>query len=141
MRLEITRRSDLAVRALVVLGRASERMKGPELAAIVGATPAFLVQVMSPLVRSGWVRSDPGPNGGYMFVGSLDEIDILQVIESVDGPLEHERCVVHPQACDAAMPCALHEAWTRARAELERSLKRMKLSSLDHNARLTVRRR
>jgi len=118
VRLEVTRKSDLAVRALRALHRAGERLKGPALAEAVGSTPGFVSQVLSPLVREGWVRSDPGPSGGYSLVVELDEISVLAVIEAIEGPTESGRCVLVDRSCDERGACALHHAWVRARAHL-----------------------
>jgi len=118
MRLEITRRAELAVRAMVVLGDAQVRLKGPALAHELATTPAFVAQVVGPLVKSGWVRSDPGPTGGYASCVGLDEVSVLEVIEAVEGATEGGRCVVADRPCDSDLPCVLHAAWTRARREL-----------------------
>ena len=118
MRLEVTRRSDLAVRILKALGERSGRVKGTELAEIVGTTTAFVPQVLSPLVRAGWVRSDPGPTGGYVLAVDVSALSILDVIEAVEGPTESGRCVLADRPCDEAGRCALHEPWVRARALL-----------------------
>ena len=72
VRLEITRRADLAVRTMRVLGDAPDRLKAHELAKALCSTPGFVPQVVGPLVRAGWVRSDPGPSGGYALSVSLD---------------------------------------------------------------------
>ncbi|MDH4074710.1 MAG: Rrf2 family transcriptional regulator [Acidimicrobiia bacterium] len=125
MRLEVTRRSDLAVRALRALATAGDRLKGPELAEIVEATPGFLGQAMTPLVRAGWVRSDPGPTGGYSLAGPLDDLSVLAVVEAVEGPTDNGRCVLVDGPCAGLGTCALHEPWLRARmlllAELDAS--------------------
>lgn len=118
MRLEITRRAELAVRAMVVLGGADGRLKGPALAHQLVTTPGFVAQVVGPLVKSGWVRSDPGPTGGYASCVGLDDVSVLEVIEAVDGATDVGRCVVADRPCDSSLPCALHAAWTRARREL-----------------------
>lgn len=130
MRLEITRRADLAVRAMRVLGDAKERLKAHDLAEAVCSTPAYIPQVVGALVKAGWVRSDPGPSGGYSLVVSLDDISVLAVIEAVDGPTDDGTCVVAGDACNSNEPCVLHEAWTRARLDLMRTLAAMPLSSI-----------
>ena len=122
MRLEITRKSDLAVRALRVLDRTSERMKGPALAEAVGSTSGFVSQVMNPLVRSGWVRSDPGPSGGYSLAVGLHTVSVLAVIEAIEGPTDSGRCVLADRPCNESGTCALHVPWLRARAQLRREL-------------------
>lgn len=130
MRLEITRRADLAVRAMVTLGASPGRVKGGDLAAGLGTTPAFLPQVVAPLVKAGWVRSDPGPTGGYCSRTPLHDVTVLEVIEAVDGPTDAGRCVVADRPCASGATCALHVAWARARTELTASLGRTRLSDL-----------
>jgi len=113
------------------LGAASDRLKAHALADALDTTPGFVPQVVGPLVKAGWVRSDPGPTGGYVLVVSLDRISVLDVIEAVDGPTDDGRCVVADDACDAARPCVLHDAWTAARDELTDSLRSRSISSLE----------
>lgn len=130
MRLEITQRADLAVRALVVLHRAPTRLKSADLAAALQTTAGFVPQVMGPLVRAGWVRSLPGPTGGYETLVDVESLNVLDVVESVDGPTDSGRCVVADRPCDAAAPCALHVAWGRARRELQSSLAAVSIATL-----------
>ena len=118
MRLEVTRKSDLAVRAMRVLDEAGERLKAPALAEAVGSTPGFVSQVLNPLVRHGWVRSDPGPAGGYSLAADLGSVSVLAVIEAIEGPTDSGQCVLVDRPCDQQGVCALHEPWLRARALL-----------------------
>lgn len=118
MRLEITRRAELAIRALALLGQSSARVKASVLADELRSTVAFVPQVLGPLVRAGWVVSDPGPTGGYRCQVPLSEVNVLQVIEAVDGATDVGRCVVADRPCQADAPCVLHDAWARARSEL-----------------------
>ena len=119
MRVDITRRADLAVHATAVLGRATGRVKATELTALPNTTAGFVPQVLGPLVGAGWVRSDSGPTGGYLRVADSSMVTVLQVIEAVDGPIDGGRCVVASErACNSASPCTMHVAWGRARHEL-----------------------
>ena len=122
MRLEIRGRADLAVRALLVLDGVGGRVKGPDLAARLGTTPTYIPQVLKPLVKQGWVRSVPGPAGGYSCAIALAELSVLAVIEAVEGPTETERCVLTARRCDSHDPCALHGPWLTARTQLLASL-------------------
>lgn len=122
MRLEVTRKSDLAVRALRSLADETGRMKGPALAEAVGSTSGFVSQVVNPLIRQGWVRSDPGPAGGYSLAVDLWTVSVLDVIETIEGPTDSGRCVLADRPCDESGTCALHIPWLRAQAELLREL-------------------
>lgn len=117
MRLEITRKADLAVRALCNLLK-SGRLKSSALAEAAGSTPAFMTQVMAPMVRRGWVTSDPGPTGGYELSASLSDLSILDVIEATEGPTVTGQCVLRGGPCPAEEICALHDAWLPARDAL-----------------------
>jgi Rrf2 family protein len=129
MRLEITRRADLAVRAMTVLG-AGGRLKAGDLAAVLGSTSGFMPQALGPLVKAGWVRSEPGPTGGYSLQVPLAENTVLDVVEAIDGPTDAGRCVVADRPCGRDEFCALHVAWGRARAELTAALRGMPMSEL-----------
>lgn len=115
---------------MTVLGGHEGRLKGPDLAAALDTTPAFVAQVAAPLVKAGWVRSDPGPHGGYSLRTALEGVSVLDVVEAVDGATDAGRCVVADRACNAAQPCILHTAWARARVELLDTLGGTPLSSL-----------
>ena len=123
MRLELTRKSDLALRALRALHSAATRLKTAPLAAEAGTTASFLPQVMAPLVRSGWVDSEPGPRGGYLLAAPAWRISVLDLIEAVEGPTDAGRCVLRGGPCPEAQ-CALHEAWAKARDALLMELAR-----------------
>lgn len=130
MRLEITRRTDLATRALLELEAAGQRTKAVALAERVGTTPGFLSQALSPAVAAGWVRSDPGPTGGYSLVTDLEQVSVLDVIEAVEGPTDAGRCVLEDRTCQGGGPCALHQPWSRARAVLTQQLADSSIGSL-----------
>lgn len=100
------------------LASSPDRVKTAELAERLDATPAFLAQVVGELVRLGWVRSDPGPTGGYQLLVDTAELSVLEVIESLEGPTADDQCVVVNAPCSVDGHCALHEGWTAARAVL-----------------------
>ncbi|MDH3260410.1 MAG: Rrf2 family transcriptional regulator [Acidimicrobiia bacterium] len=129
MRLEITRKADLAIRAIQTL-RDGVRQKGAELAEVIGTTPQFIAQVMRPLVGQGWVTSEPGPTGGYTLRSGLGDISLLQLIEAMEGPTVDDRCVLRGIPCPPFEPCALHDAWARARNALLDELQGTPLSEL-----------
>lgn len=130
MRLEITRRADLAIRALVAVASADRRVKASELADRLGTTVGFVPQVVGPLVRQGWLTSEPGPLGGYRSSVALDRLDVLSVIEAVEGPTDAGRCVIEDRPCDGGDRCALHNGWLAARHELTTSLRSLTLDQL-----------
>lgn len=135
MRLELSRRSDLALRALRHLSATRQRVKRPELAEAVGSTPDFLARVMGPLVAAGWVISEPGRSGGYQISASAYRASVLDLIERTEGAPDDGTCVLRGGPCEATARCALHDPWIRARAALMSELARTPVIELRERGR------
>ena len=118
MRLEISRKTYLALRAFAHLGEADDRVKGKDLAEAIGTSTSFLAQVMTPLVREGWVESEPGRGGGYKTAKDPEEISVLELIEAVEGPTDSDVCALRGGPCNSVEKCGIHDAWVRARTVL-----------------------
>ncbi len=115
MQFTLQKKTELAMRALRALSPAN-MTAGSDLASTIGTTASFLPQVMAPLIRSGWVSSDRGPNGGYRLEGS--EVSLLELIEAVEGEIPSNRCVLRGSICPGVDECALHQLWSRAQDKL-----------------------
>ncbi len=115
MRLELSRRTDLALKAIAVLAAAEgASVFGKDLAQRLHTTPHFLPQVMKSLVVHKYVSSSPGPKGGYRLDADPATTTVLEIIEAVEGPFDTARCVSTGEPCPAIDSCALHTPWTRA---------------------------
>lgn len=128
MRLDLHKRTDLALRALIELCERKTRVPGSDLADALGTTRQYLPQVLNPLVKKRWVRSTPGPHGGYELLVGLTDISVLDLIETMEGPTLDNRCVLTGEACPQEQPCALHPAWQHARTALMRELGELSLA-------------
>ena len=126
MRLELSRRTDLAIRALRALGDGG-RLSTRELAAAMETSPQYAAHVMAALVAAGWVTSSRGPGGGYDLSGGARDASVLAVIETMEEPLDPDRCVLRPQPCRSGERCALHDAWSEARTALLERLRRRRV--------------
>lgn len=122
MRLTVSKRSDLAIRAVRYLDAHPGRISGSEVAEAVGTSVPFLSQVLTPLVTQRWIDSRTGPTGGYELVPTGRTITLLQLVEAVEGPIIDGRCVLEDNPCHPDHHCALHTMWTNAREALMRSL-------------------
>ena len=132
MRLELSRRTDLALKAMACLaGTGGESVFGRQLAKQLGTTTHFLPQVMRRLVDLNYVSSTPGPKGGYRLEVDLAATNLLEIIEAIEGPFDLERCVSTGAPCPALDSCALHVPWTRARQAVLAELGSVTLDVID----------
>jgi Rrf2 family protein len=119
MRLQLTRRSDYAVRASIALaletpGRAY--VPAPRIAERMRIPRSFIPQVLGDLARAGIVETASGANGGYRLARPPVLLPVLDLIEAVEGPSRTGRCELDDRACDGSAPCALHTTWEAAQS-------------------------
>jgi Rrf2 family protein len=124
MNISFQRRTDLALSALLALDTVEGRLGGAELAGRIGTTPAYLPQVMAPLVQAGWVTSGRGPGGGYALDPSAHTARFLDVVEATEGPTVDGRCVLRDSPCPGDEVCPIHAVWSEARQVLVDGLDR-----------------
>jgi Rrf2 family protein len=122
MRLELTTRSDLALRAIRLLNEDGGRIKRASLAERLGTSPDFLARIMGPLVHRGWVISEKGPAGGYQLDRSAQTLTVYDLIDCIEGVPSDDQCVLRGGPCDSSDRCALHDPWARARKALNAEL-------------------
>lgn len=130
MKLEMSRRTELALKALRSLVREKTPTKGPILAEALDTTASYLPHVLRPLVARGWVDSDRGPTGGYRLASNPEDISLLELIEAIEGPIDSNRCVLRGSPCPPRDLCALHEPWQRARKALMEELRDTTISDV-----------
>jgi len=123
MRLELSRRGDYAVRAMVALARLnSGQLTGAALARMTGIPPAFVAQVMGGLVRAGLVAAQRGRRGGYRLAQAPESVSLRTVVESVEGDIRRQACVLRGGPCARDGTCDVHDAFFRAQEALFESL-------------------
>lgn len=131
MRLELTKKTDLAFQALVLIAaQDGERVNGATLASELEVSGQYLPHVMAPLTRSGWVASVSGPHGGYELSSGLNDVSLLDLIEAVEGTVDDSRCLHLGPVHSSGIQCALHEPWMRAKKAMLSELSSTSLSDL-----------
>ena len=115
MRLELTRRGDYAVRAMLALAASPAAQRtAADVARETGIPPAFVAQVMGDVVRAGLVANRRGRNGGYRLARAAAEINLLQVVEAVEGDGRRKTCVLRGGPCRREAACDVHDAFAAA---------------------------
>lgn len=127
MRLTVSKRTDLAIRAYRYLHKHPGRIPGRTVADAVGTSVPFLSQVLTPLVAAGWIDSRTGPSGGYELRKVGVGLTLLEVVQAIEGPMVDGQCVLDHSACDAQDPCVLHTMWSGARKSLMTSLAKVRV--------------
>jgi Rrf2 family protein len=123
MKFSFQRRTDLALSALRRLADSEVSVSGSDLADALDTTVTFLPQVMSPLVKAGWVESGRGPGGGYRLTARAHGISLFDVVERTEGPSDDGRCVLRDDPCPGEQACQMHTVWIEVRELLIEGLR------------------
>lgn len=138
MQIALGRKGDYSVRAMIALARAYPgRRKARQIARTMDIPDRYLPQVLAPLVRAGIVSATAGPDGGYELARPPAGVTLLEVIETAEGPIAGEVCILQGGPCDWEHECPVHRTWQRAHAALGRELRETTLATLaEHDRRI-----
>ncbi|GGP93235.1 Rrf2 family protein [Actinomadura coerulea] len=120
--MRLSARVDYALRASAELAVAgSHPVTAVQLAEAQRIPPKFLENILGQLRRSGLVRSQRGPEGGYWLARPAERISLADIIRAIDGPLLGVRGE-RPEHVGYEGPArSLQEVWIALRAS-ERSI-------------------
>jgi Rrf2 family protein len=132
MRLELTKRGDYAVRAMLALARGSGNglLSARRIAGAMEIPVRFLPQVLSDLQRAGLVEAAPGRAGGYRLSRAASAISLLDVIEAVEGDSRRRGCVLRGGPCGVDGHCDVHEVFFRGQEALRGTFAQSTLAEL-----------
>ncbi len=97
--------------------------------------PRFLEQVLSSLRKAGLIESVRGAQGGYHLARPPEEIRIIDVLESIDGPILSAGCVSDngDTECEHEVllgDCILKPIWQEVRSGVMAVLNSLTLADL-----------
>ena len=114
----LSKAADYAIRGLVYLSmKPDDGMSGIEEIAKARSIPAsYLAKLFQTLAKKGFVRSFRGPEGGFALTCSPRDINLLEVIEAVEGPIFLNECLIQRGYCPQDNVCAVHHVWREAQS-------------------------
>jgi Rrf2 family protein len=117
---EVTRRTDYAIRILLSLALAPEGrpLSARALGEMQDVPYAFARGIVSDLVRAGFATSRRGAGGGIALARPAAEVSLLAVIESTEGEIGLGLCTHDPDYCHRMNGCSMHKVWLEAEAQL-----------------------
>jgi len=139
--ISISEAASLALHTMVLLaGDCERRMAVKEISSKLRVSQNHLAKVLQRLAKAGLVRSSRGPKGGFVLKRPSQEIDLLEVYEAIEGPIEKTHCLLGRPICNGNR-CILGGLLKGVVEEAKKYLTSTKLSDLkdvfkgdDHDA-------
>ena len=128
----MTRESDYGIRSVLYLAgkpfskvsfvnEISEEYKIPR---------SFLAKILQKLVKAKIVRSYRGVKGGFSLARQAREINVLEVLEAIDGKLALNLCITDKKKCSFSKQCPSHALWFSVQAKVTDMLKKANFEDL-----------
>ena len=79
-----------------------------EISSALDVPKHFLAKILQQLTRKRLISSSKGRNGGFYLSEDNKTLNLLSVIECIDGPGAFNDCVLGLEACSNDNPCPYH---------------------------------
>ncbi|MEW6739929.1 MAG: Rrf2 family transcriptional regulator [Nitrospirota bacterium] len=129
--MEITRETDYAIRCVLHLSEApNDVIMVDEIAKAKSIPKSFLSKILQKLAKANIVKSYRGVKGGFQIAKAPREINLLDVIDAIEGPVAMNRCAVNKKFCSLSSNCTVHPVWVELRKDVEKKLKKIDFARL-----------
>ena len=128
--MQLNRSTDYAIQMLVYLAKTRKTVSSSKLAAAIGVSHRYLLQISAKLRAAGFIRAAHGSSGGLALDKAPEEISLYDVILGMEGIIKTgEICGVPSDEVSKEM-LMLKNEYRKVDRMLERSLKEITLARI-----------
>ncbi len=129
--LRVTKLTDYATLVLTVLAaRPGDVLSAPDLAEHAGLEAPTVAKVLKPLAQAGLVEGFRGANGGYRLARDPAAINLVEIVEAMEGPLGMTECSLHDGQCGIEQSCGVRANWRRINDVVADALRGVSLAEM-----------
>jgi len=93
-------------------------------------SPQYLEHLITPLIAARIVKSSRGPRGGVQLAKPPREIELIEVIEILEGSIVPVDCIDSLEVCPRSKLCATRDIWVELKEAIDKVLKSTTLQDL-----------
>ena len=128
--MQLNRSTDYAIQMLVYLAKTRKTVSSSKLAAAIGVSHRYLLQISAKLRAAGFIRAAHGSSGGLALDKAPEEISLYDVILGMEGIIKTgEICGVPSDEVSKEM-LMLKNEYRKVDCMLERVLKEITLARI-----------
>jgi len=118
----ISSTSKYAIRAVLYLAVNDTKQKTgiKKISSDLDIPGPFLSKILQTLAKHRILSSTKGPNGGFSIGVDTHDIQLMDIVEIIDGRDSFEKCAIGVKYCkELENKCALHKEYSKLREELK----------------------
>ncbi len=131
--MKISARTRYGLRILLDIAQ-HERDESPRtikaIAASQDISAAFISRLAVPLRRANLIHAERGVGGGLRLARSPEDITLLDISETLDGPVSVLKCLAKPKSCKRYAKCPAKYIWSDLNTTIKNALATVTLSSV-----------
>jgi Rrf2 family protein len=134
--MKFSTRTTYGLRAMIVLARAYKNKQGalslPQIAQAEELSQGYLERIFAQLKKNKLVIAEKGKSGGYVLVRDPKKIEVLSVVEALEGDLNPFHCVLENGKinCSKKCNCGANSVLIKVQASIIKTLKEISLNDL-----------
>lgn len=101
-----------------------------EIATGIDAPKFFIAKILHRLVKTGILYSLKGKGGGFFFDESKSSVNILDIVNLIEGSKIVSGCIFGLKQCSCENPCPMHDRYSPIRDSFEKLLASETIDSL-----------
>jgi Rrf2 family protein len=91
--------SSIALHGLVLIARSKDGLNVVDIAKSIDSSKHHVAKVLQRLVKAGFLSSHRGPGGGFHLKLAPEEIDLLEIYETIEGKIVISPCPLDKPIC------------------------------------------
>lgn len=134
----VNRQTDYAVRVVLALAKKPQgtRLPTSEIGREMLIPPALLQRIVAELANGGFIKTQPGREGGISLAYLPNQITLLQIVERFEGPLVLSDCILKEGDCPFEDKCPVSCQWKRLNDLLIAEMSRVTFEQLVEDGKL-----
>lgn len=130
----LTKNTDYAIRALLVLGQNHEEFLSIQKIADIQRIPyEYLRKIAQQLIKYGFVESKSGGQGGVRLMMSPKKIKVSDIIQLFQGEFQLSECMFRRKFCHNRATCVLRKKIINIEAMVTKEFETITIASLLHD--------
>jgi Rrf2 family protein len=89
----------IALHGMVIIAKSDDMVNVIQISDQLNSSKHHVAKVMQRLVKDGYLNSHRGPTGGFTMRKKPENINLLEVYESIEGKIEIEDCPLDNPIC------------------------------------------
>lgn len=136
--LKVNRQTDYAVRVVLALAKHPEgtRLTTSEIGREMLIPPALLPRIVAELASGGFIKTQPGRDGGINLAYHPGKINLLQIVERFEGSLVLSDCILKEGDCPFEKKCPVSCQWRRLNELLRNEMRSITFQQLVEDGKL-----